>query len=188
MPLRKISGNFIFKKYLYIKNYYIPHVIVFESSGMISPRYYMCGLNTQWCSESPIFENKFSISSPYSIAYFFSCFLNLIKCSTMLLECIGWHLNLKFKIFYQHGLVWHIFVALLIKSFSVLVRKGTVCFWRQLIFFRPFGKKCLIKMYGWMTPGKTDFRNLKFGVWIQKSSSTEWSSHSQVKTTLYYYI
>ena len=103
----------------------------------------------------------------------------------MILECIGWHLNLKFKIFYQHGLVWHIFVALLIKSVCVLVRKGTVCFWRQLIFFRPFGKKCLTKMYSWMIPGKTDIRNLKFGVWIQKSSSTEWSSHSQVKTTLY---
>lgn len=60
------------------------------------------------------------------------------------------------------------FLALLINLFVSLLEKihfASEDSWFVLFcFFRPFDKKCLTKMYCWMTPGKTDFRNLKFCV------------------------
>ena len=99
------------------------------------------GPNTQLYSKSSIFENTFSVSSPYAVAcqFLFACLL-LCKSSQIKhndIEILGLHLDLRFKTFYQHGLAWSIFLHLLIKSSFVLVRKDRLCFFElsSLVFF-----------------------------------------------------
>lgn len=134
--------------------------------------------NTWWCSKTLKFgKYVFNFKPLPCCLLLFVCFVNLVKCSTMILEFIGLHLNLKYNTFYEHGLAWSIFLNLLIKSLYVFVRKDTFCSWRivvDVVFPSQFGKECLTKLYLSMTAEKIGLRTLeKYCIWIQKASSNK---------------
>lgn len=135
--------------------------------------------NTWWCSKTLKFgKHVFNFKPLPCCLLLFVCFVNLVKCSTMILEFIGLHLNLKYNTFYEHGLAWSIFLNLLIKFLYVFVIKDTFCSWRIVVdivvFPSQFGKECLTKLYLSMTAEKIGLRTLeKCCIWIQKASSNK---------------
>lgn len=131
MPLRTISGNFKLKKmfFSYMTVFLDKEIIALLMSLFLNPwEWFLLDITCLVQTPNDVLnlqylKTSFQFQTLIVLLVIFSCFLNLVKCSTMILGCIGWHLNLKFKIFYQHGLVWHIFLALLINLFVSLLEK-----------------------------------------------------------------
>lgn len=89
-----------------------------------------------------IFENYvFNIKPSLCCLLLFVCFVNLVRLSMAILEFIGLHLILRFKVF-----LWAFF-KFINKIFYVLIRKDTFCSWSIVLFYwtiliKNVGQKC----------------------------------------------